>query len=96
MRVVFPGDAAFRAVDATAPRVPKSYLASELHASPTWTQGLALGCLAFGDTYAAELVRAEAHGWPVEVLELGHVGMLGSPGLVAAAIQRLINRLVVA
>jgi hypothetical protein len=46
--------------------------------------------LAFGDTYAAETARARQAGWPVTVLDGGHLHMLVDPDEVAAAIVGLL------
>ncbi|MFT4028574.1 MAG: hypothetical protein QM675_01760 [Protaetiibacter sp.] len=89
---LFPSEAAFEEVDNASPWVPKSYFRAELDAPGAWARSVTGAYLAFGDTYADELARASAYGWPVDVLPLSHLGVLGQPDLVASAVERLLGR----
>ena len=91
VRPLFPDDATFARVDAGAPCVPASYLSSRLSASADWSAGLACGYVAFGGTYADEVGVAEGAGWPVRTLDLGHLGMLQDPAMVADAVVPLVT-----
>lgn len=83
---LFPDADTFDRVDAAAARTPFSYVASDLVAPAAWGAAVECGYLAFGDTYAAEIATARVASWPVEVLELGHLGMLQDPDSVARSI----------
>lgn len=92
MRAVFPDEQSYRQVLATSPEVPARYVDGVVAIPPAWTDGVTGAFLGFGETYAAEVEVARALGWPVEVLGLGHLGMLADPPQVAAGLGRLLVR----
>jgi hypothetical protein len=75
-----------------APRVPLSYLDSEVAAPPGWSEGKC-AYLAFGRTYADELDFALRCGWPTEVLLGEHLHCTVEADDTAAAVTRLAQRL---
>ncbi|HEX6150046.1 hypothetical protein [Nocardioides sp.] len=84
-----PGDW-FERIDAEAPQAPMSYVDAEVTLPPAW-EGGSRAYLAFGETYAAELDRAEGAGWPTRRLEGGHLHWLVRPEEAAAAAAELIE-----
>jgi len=85
---VLPGDW-FDRIDAIAPRVPLAYVDDTLDVPAGWEQGHC-AYLAFGETYAEELVRVRELGWPVRVLgEARHCHFLVGPEAVAGAVRGL-------
>ncbi|MGJ9412406.1 hypothetical protein ACHAAC_06815 [Aeromicrobium sp. CF4.19] len=76
-------------VEAVQPRVTLGYLRSTIDVPLDWTDTLPGAYLAFGDTYAAELERAEALGWPTTRLDGGHLHQLIEPDTVASQISTL-------
>ncbi|MCR2814032.1 hypothetical protein NQ166_10765 [Microbacterium sp. zg.Y1090] len=86
VRPLFPDDATFALVDAGAPSIPAAYLSSRVSAPRNWTAGLRCSYVAFGHTYADEVGVATGAGWPVRALELGHLGILQDPAMVADAV----------
>ena len=89
VRALFPDGTTFARVDAVAPAVPLSYLSSHLRADPGWADGLACSYVAFGAGYADEITVATGAGWPVRTLDLGHLGMVQDPALVAETVLPL-------
>ena len=85
---LFPDQATRAAVEAGQPILPLAYFRAVVSAPPGWTMQPS-GYLAFGDTYAEELHRATALGWPTRLLEGGHLHLLRDPVQVAAAITEL-------
>ena len=83
---LFPDAAARSAVEADQPRLPLSYFSDAVPPAP-----LEMPCayLAFGETYAEEVARATASGWPVSRLDGRHLHLLVDPAAVAAEIRRL-------
>ena len=80
----------FERIDAAAPRVPLSYVDTEVVLPPGWPHG-SCAYLAFGDTYAEELGRAERAGWPTRRLGGGHLHWLAEPEETAAALMDLVR-----
>jgi hypothetical protein len=85
---LFPDEATRAAVEAGQPRMALAYFRAVVRPPAGWTARPS-GYLAFGDTYAEELDRATALGWPTRLLEGGHLHMLHEPVQVAAAITEL-------
>lgn len=79
-------------LDAACPRVPLSYVDSEVTAPAGWTEA-ATAYLAYGDTYADEVGTARAHGWRLGRLDGGHLHHLWEPDAVAAAVEALLSAL---
>ncbi len=86
VRPLFPDDATFELVDARAPSVPACYLSSRVSAPRNWAAHLLCSYEAFGNTYADEMGVAASAGWSVRTLELGHLGMVQDPAMVADAV----------
>jgi pimeloyl-ACP methyl ester carboxylesterase len=87
---LFP-DAGSRArVEAEQPQLPLAYFRAAVPAPPGWDL-LPCAYLAFGRTYALELARAEASGWPVVVLAGGHLHQLVDPDAVTAELEQLLG-----
>ena len=84
---LFPSAAVRAAVEAEQVRLPLSYFDATMP-TPGWSD-LACAYLAFGTTYDAEVERARAAGWPVEVLDGRHLHMLIDPAGVAEALLAL-------
>ncbi len=85
-------DAATRAaVEAEQVRLPLAYVDGRLPVPAGWTAAPA-AYLAFGDTYAEELAAAREAGWPVAVLDGGHLHQLVDPAAVGAAVADLMAR----
>lgn len=93
VEALLPSPAGFHALDAQAPSVPAAYLTTTLEAAAGWADGLSAGYLAFGDTYADEIARARAAGWPIGRLALGHLGMMRRPDAVGDAIEAITEEL---
>ncbi len=89
---LFPSPAVRRLVEAEPPRLPVRYFAHEVEAPRGWSDH-ACAYLAFGETYAEEIARARELGWPVEVLQGGHLHHLHAPGAVAEHLHRVARRL---
>ncbi|MCR2793178.1 hypothetical protein NQ156_08925 [Microbacterium sp. zg.Y625] len=87
VRPLFPDDATFARVDASTPCIPASYLSARVSAARDWSAELTCSYVAFGTTYADEVDVAADAGWPVRTLELGHLGMLQDPAMVADAVM---------
>lgn len=90
---LFPDEHTREAVEAEQPRLPLTYFTSAVPAAPGWEQRVRCGYLAFGGTYAEELARAQAAGWPVRRLEGGHLHQLVDPAAVAAQVDDLVGEL---
>lgn len=84
---LFPDDETRRRVQAEERSLPLTYFTDAVP-SPPWNH-LRCAYLAFGDTYADEVARARAAGWPVEVVDGGHLEMLHCPERVARRIAAL-------
>ena len=84
---LFPSAQVRAEVEAEQARLPLSYFDATVP-TPRWAD-LACAYLAFGATYDAEVARARAARWPVEVLDGRHLHQLVDPDAVAAAILRL-------
>lgn len=82
-----PGDW-FDRIDAAAPRVPLSYVDTEVTLPSDWEHG-PHAYLAFGDTYAEEWDRAEAAGWRTRRLDGGHLHWLSDADGVCDAVVSL-------
>lgn len=76
---------------AAQPQVPATYL-SECVEVPAWSSSVPCGYLGFGDTYAEEIARAQALGWPVTVIDGGHLHLMNSPTVVASWLDSLSPR----
>jgi hypothetical protein len=85
---LFPDDATRTVVEREQPRLPLAYFTRRLPVPAGWTRRPS-AYLAFGETYAEELARARALGWPVARMEGGHLHQLHDPAGVAAEILRL-------
>jgi hypothetical protein len=85
---LFPDDVTREAVEAEQPRLPLAYFTSSVPVRPGWAE-LPSAYLAFGDTYAEEVVFAEEHGWPVRTLPGRHLHQLHDPAGVGAEILQL-------
>jgi pimeloyl-ACP methyl ester carboxylesterase len=88
---LFPDGRTQQRVTAGLPRVSLRYLESHLEIEPGWLDATAAAYLAFGDTYQAELDRAQLLGWPTAVLEGRHLHMVIDPEAVAAELLVLIR-----
>lgn len=74
------------------PRLPLDYFRSAVDVPDGWESG-ARAYLAFGATYAGELARARALGWPVHTVEgAQHLHHLVDPGGVLRLILDLADR----
>ncbi len=89
---LFPDPATRTAVERQQPRLPLSYLDSQVPTPVQW-RTMPAAYLAFGDTYAPERATAEQRAWPVETLPGRHLHQLVDPGAVTEAILRLRRRL---
>jgi hypothetical protein len=90
---VVPDPHVLAGIRAREPRLPLSYVRSELGAPPGW-QDAPQAYLALGATYADELALARRQGWPhLVVAEAGHLHHLVEPDAVAAAVVDLAGRL---
>jgi hypothetical protein len=79
----------FDAIDAACPRLPVSYFDTEVQAPAGWADSRH-GYLAFGETYAEEIVFARGHDWLVVTFEGGHLAFLHEPGPVADVVLRML------
>ncbi len=82
----------FERIDAEAPQVPLAYVDTDVALPPGWEDG-SRAYLAFGDTYAEELDRAERAGWPTRRLAGGHLHWLAEPEEAATALMDLVRGL---
>lgn len=90
---LFPDETWRKRIERSQPRLPLSYFTSRIRVPDGWATR-ANAYLAFGETYAEEVVAARRHGWPVEVLADGrHLHMLHEPAIVTTAILELLRRL---
>lgn len=90
---VVPDQVVLAGIRAVEPRMPLSYLRARLGAPPGWQQAQQ-AFLALGGTYAVELARADALGWPTAALDgAGHLHHLVEPDAVAVAVVDLASRL---
>lgn len=90
---LFPDATSRAAVEAEQPRLSLAYFRAQVPAAPGWAEVLACGYLAFGDTYAEEVERARAAGWPVRRLDGRHLHLLVDPMAVAEQVDRLVDQL---
>ena len=91
VRALFPDERTFAEVHEATPRVPMSYLDGTVTTPAGWATELPAAFLAFGDTYGVERDGAESLGWPTRTLDLGHLGQLEDPALVAGSVLELID-----
>jgi hypothetical protein len=89
---LFPDRQSRSAVEAEQPRVPLSYFEQRVEVPSGWTD-LPAAYLAFGDTYAEEILRAQTYGWPVTRLGGLHLHMLVEPDSVATTVADLLSEL---
>jgi hypothetical protein len=89
---LFPDDTWRERIEAAQPRLAVPYFTSRARVPEGWAARPA-AYLAFGDTYAHETAVARGHGWPVDVLEGGHLHMLREPDAVATGILGLLEQL---
>jgi hypothetical protein len=89
---LFPSAPWRRRVEAAQPRLPLVYFSARVAVPADWAR-CPSAYLAFGDTYQREVTEAGRLGWPVEVLDGGHLHMLHDPGAVAGAVLGLLERL---
>ena len=89
---LFP-DAQVRAVvEAEQPRVPLSYFDTRVEVPAGWSD-VPAAYVAFGDTYADEILRAQRYGWPVSRLAGLHLHMLVEPDSVATTVVDMLSAL---
>ena len=89
---LFP-DAQVRAdVEAEQPRLPLSYFDTRVEVPSGWTD-LPAAYVAFGDSYADEILWAQRSGWPVTTLAGLHLHMLVEPDSVAMTIAHMLAAL---
>lgn len=89
---LFP-DAQVRAeVEADQPRLPLSYFDARVEVPSGWTDRPA-AYVAFGDTYADDILLAQRNGWPVTILAGLHLHMLVEPDSVASAVAGMLGAL---
>lgn len=89
---LFP-DAETRAgVESDQPRMPLAYFGSRLEVPSGWLD-LPAAYIAFGDTYAEEILRAERRRWPVATLAGRHLHMLMEPDSVASTLVDMLAAL---
>ncbi len=86
---LFPDVSSRAAVEVEQPQLALSYFHERLPVPEAWASAPA-AYLSFGDTYADELGRARASGWPVATLAGGHLHPLHDPAAVGAAIATLL------
>jgi hypothetical protein len=79
---LFPSDEWQRRVQEREPQLPLAYFRSTVSVPDGWSDKPS-AYIAFGDTYAVETAFAEECGWPVRVLEGGHLHLLHDPERVA-------------
>lgn len=89
---LFPSTVWRRRVEAAQPRLPLAYFGSRVAVPADWATRPS-AYLSFGDTYQAELTEARRLGWPVEVLDGGHLHMLHDPEAVTGAVLGLLAQL---
>ena len=87
---LFPNASTRFHIEAQQPQLPLAFLDAELSVEDGWDRTPA-SYLAFGATYASDLDRARALGWPVLQLDGLHLHMLVDPGGVADAIIQLLG-----
>lgn len=85
---LFPDEQTRQRVEAAMPRLPLTYFRARLRVPPGWERR-PCAYLAFGDTYAPELTRAETLGWPVRRLDAPHLFPLWDPETTANTILAL-------
>lgn len=89
---LFPGAPWRRRVEEAQPRLPLAYFRSRVAVPAGWARRPS-AYLSFGNTYERESTEARRHGWPVTVLDGGHLHMLHDPEAVAGAVLDLADRL---
>jgi hypothetical protein len=89
---LFPDAQARAEVEAEQPRVPLSYFETRLEIPSTWAD-VPSAYVAFGDTYADDILRAQRSGWPVSTLAGLHLHMLVEPDSVATAVTDMLGAL---
>jgi hypothetical protein len=89
---LFPDEDTRRLVEADQPRVPFSYFEGTVDAPEGWDERPS-AYVAFGETYAAEILEAERRGWPTKTLEGRHLHMLVDPDIVTNVLLELIDKL---
>lgn len=92
VEALFPDQETRHRVEAAMPRIPLAYFRESLPVPSGW-EAFPNAYLAFGDTYAPELTRAETLGWPVDRLDAPHLFPLWDPPTTATAILGLGDRL---
>lgn len=85
---LFPDDATRARIERGEPRLPLAYFDQTVRPPAGWT-GHPSAYLSFGDTYADEVRRAEALGWPVRRMPGGHLHLLHDPVGCARRIREL-------
>jgi len=86
---LFADDDTRAAVEAEQQRLPLAYFRSTVDVPVGWA-ARPCGYVAFGTTYADETRRAQAAGWPVEVLAGRHLHTVVDPDEVALAIDAIL------
>lgn len=75
-------------IEAELPMLPRAYFDERARAPDGWSTSPA-GYVQLSPAYAAEAHEARDRGWPVEVLDSGHLHMVVDPDAVADAIVRV-------
>jgi hypothetical protein len=89
---LFPDDETRARVEAEQPRLPLRWFDERVPVPVGW-DAVPSAYLAFGDTYADEQAFARAHGWPVTVVDGGHLHQLHAPEAVAGTVVELAGAL---
>jgi len=88
---LFPSAEVRARVEQEQQRLPLSYFTAAVTVPRGW-DAIPAAYLCFGQTYEEERRDAERRGWPVTVLEGGHLHMLVDPDVVAGELHRLLAR----
>jgi hypothetical protein len=89
---LFPDAAWRRRVEAAGRRLPLTYFTSTVRVPAGWADH-PCAYLGFAGTYADEQSQARNRGWPVQVIDGGHLHMLHAPEAVVDGIVELLGRL---
>lgn len=87
---LFPDEAARVIVERQQRRLPLAYFEDAVQVSPGW-DNRPCAFLAFGNAYASEAAKAREQGWPVKVVDGGHLEMLVHPEKIGRAVIDLLE-----